>query len=379
MKPDEREAVLIYGPFQPPDQPCGVSAALRSFVASPIREQFDLEVVSTYRGQDEERGLAARLAYGLWLFVASWLRIARSRARLVDIHAVSDRDFLKHGAVLLAAGVAGRPTLLRIHGGDFDRVYARSSETLRALTRWLLRRADRVVLLSPGWEHIVNEIEPRAATAVLSNSVPCDELERLGEQREKDSHRVLMLGNLCERKGHFDALEAAAILAGRLPDCVMEFGGVERDAGARAQLDARAEALGLGGAVRFLGSVSGDAKDRAFTEAALYMLPSHTENMPVSIMEAMATGLPVVATPVGAIPEMVRDGETGVLVPARDPAALADAIEGLFRDPERRTKMSARARAFAREHWDRASIARRTAALYRELLAAQLVQTERPR
>lgn len=363
-----RNTVMIFGSLRYDGVPCGISSAVRTLESSPLREHFRLVVISTFRSAKPDRGISRRLLFGVFLLLRSAFRILAERAQIVDIHVASDRDFLKHTAVVFAGRLTRRPVLLRIHGGDFDRVYENSSARMQRFTRWILRSSSVVVLLSESWAEIVSKIEPLAATRVLPNPISCDEFESIGRQRVGGGQTVLMLGNLCERKGHFDALEAAKLVNQRLPETIFEFAGAERDSGARSMLAERVEKLGLQEVTRFLGPVSGEAKDAAFARAALFILPSHTENMPLSITEAMAAGLAVVATSVGAIPDLVEDGETGLLVDPRCPEALAERILSLLNDPELRRTMGERAQIAARRTFDQRVIAERSEALYDSLL-----------
>ena len=126
-------------------------------------------------------------------------------------------------------------------------------------------------------------------------------------------------------------------------------------------------ALDLGDTVRFLGFR--DDVVELLRAADLFVISSYLEGLGTSILDAMAAGLPVVGTRVGGIPEAVRDGETGLLVPPRDPAALAEALVRLALDPARRAAMGARGRDEAREHSaDRTEAL--TRALYEEVLGA---------
>ncbi|MCP5055254.1 MAG: glycosyltransferase family 4 protein [bacterium] len=362
-KGHSRPGVLIYGSFQPPGKPCGVTAAMRSSVESPLRNFYELEVITTHRS-GTNRGVVSRLCFGLWLFGSSWIRMLRSGAAVVDVHAVSDRDFLKHAAVVLAAKLAGRRCVLRVHGGDFDRVYDRGSSLNKSIIRWILRLPDSVVLLSRHWAEVIARIERSANCCVIPNSICCDEFESIATRRQEGSRQVLLLGNLCERKGHFDALEATYVLRRRFPDVELLFAGAERDEGSLEALRAHADTLGLNGAVHFLGPVFGDAKDQLFADAGVFILPSHAENMPISIMEAMAVGLPVVASRVGAVPDMLEDGVTGLLIDPRDPDALAERIATLFENPEECARMGRRAQTSARDAWDQSIVAEKNATLY---------------
>ena len=358
-----RPKVLVFGPFRPPEEACGVSAAVRAFAGSSVRDRYDLELVSTYR-PTRKRGLLRRIAFGAWLGARTTFRTMRSGAVLADIHAVSDRSLLSHAAVMFGVRLAGRPALLRIHGGDFDRVFEQASGMHRAIIRLILRSATSVIVLSEGWRSRISAIEPRATVDVISNSVDCKVFTALSTRPARNCRRILFLANFCERKGHFDALKAIARLVPRFPDLVLALGGEDRDPGTRQLMERDAERLGVLDQIEFLGTVSGESKIRAFRDADALILPSHTENMPISIMEAMAAGLPVVATAVGAVGEMIEDGETGLLINARDPEALAERLERLLLDAEYARRLGRRAQARACARWDADAVAERDLALY---------------
>jgi glycosyltransferase involved in cell wall biosynthesis len=113
------------------------------------------------------------------------------------------------------------------------------------------------------------------------------------------------------------------------------------------------------GDVTFLGSLPPAGVRAQLATSSLFILPSHEEGQPIAILEAMAAGLPVVVTTIGANPDVVRDGVDGFLVPPRDPAALADAVGRLVGDPALRARMGASARQRAHQHFDRGVLRRR--------------------
>ena len=359
-----RPRALIFGSFAQTAVSSGLDTALQTLLGSPLGERYELTVVSLFRGERTARGTAARVAYGAWLFAQTVCRLVVTGCSVADVHAVSGRDLLKNGAVVLAARATRTPIVLRIHGGNFDRAYREAGSLEQAIVRRILRAADRVVLLSHSWESVVKSIEPAARTTVIPNSVDCDVLAQTQQQRPAGAEDVLMLGNFCERKGHFDAVDAAAMVSKSHPRVRFHFFGAERDAGALAALQAKVREAGLQRTVNFLAPVFGPEKLDRIASAGIFILPSHTENMPMAVMEAMAAGMAVVATRVGAIPEMIDDGETGVLIEPRQPARLAEAIVRLLDDPQARRRIGGRAAAAARAAWDKRAVGNRTAELF---------------
>ncbi len=170
---------------------------------------------------------------------------------------------------------------------------------------------------------------PTASAGADGNASLQEARERL---RGGGRHVAVILGHLSEVKGYPTFVEGAARVARQLEGCVfLAVGGETIESGYRAHLERQAAALGLADRIRFLG-FRRDVAD-ILRAADVMVLPSRAEGLPLAVLEAMACGKPVVATPVGGVPEAVLDGVTGFLVPPDDPDALARGLLRLFRDP----------------------------------------------
>jgi glycosyltransferase involved in cell wall biosynthesis len=170
---------------------------------------------------------------------------------------------------------------------------------------------------------------------------------------------VLTVARLDSAKGHAYLLRAAALL----PDVDFRLAG---DGPLRGPLQAQARALGLEHRVAFLGQR--DDVLALLASATLLALPSVNEGLPLVVLEAMAAGRPVVASDVGGVSEAIIDGQTGILVPAADPARLAGAIRGLLEDRPRAERLAAAARTRAHREFTAETMVARTTAVYEELL-----------
>lgn len=181
------------------------------------------------------------------------------------------------------------------------------------------------------------------------------------------STTVVYAGALGRPKGLLDLLAAGRMLRERgITDWdLVVVGGPNQLGEAEAAIVREAfEREGFAGAL--VGArTPGEVRD-VLAGAAVFVLPSHSEGHPLAVLEAMACGVPVVATHVGAIPDVVRDGVDGLVVPPRDAKRLADALAALLEDPALRRRMGASARARAAERFDVGTLRRRLLALYDE-------------
>jgi glycosyltransferase involved in cell wall biosynthesis len=164
-------------------------------------------------------------------------------------------------------------------------------------------------------------------------------------------------------KDHGSLLRAAALLRARWPALRVVLVG---EGSIQPYLEAQARALAVSDIVHFAGHRDHDPNPHNLFDVSV--LCSLHEGFPNTIVEAMAAARPVVATNVGGAPDAVEDGETGLLVPPRDPARLAEAIDALLGDPARRARMGAAGQRRARERYHASTVIPRLEALYEDLL-----------
>jgi glycosyltransferase involved in cell wall biosynthesis len=170
------------------------------------------------------------------------------------------------------------------------------------------------------------------------------------DRGDESSAEILSVGALHRRKGNVVLLDAFARVLAAVPEARLTIAG---DGEERLFLERRAEELGVAHAVRFLGAVEHDRLPQLYAGADVFCLPSFAEGLPVVLMEAMSTGVPVVATSIMGVPELVRDGESGLLVPPARADALAEALIRLLRDPELRRRLAAEGRRRVAGDYDR--------------------------
>lgn len=372
--------LILVGPLPPPYY--GQSVSFRMLVDEVARLGVPHAVVDLAHGEasGEKIGVVTRhrvLEYGAILrrfFAAAagpkgtlYLTIAQSRA-----------GFMRDWVMIRYARLFGHRVVVHLKGGNYHNFYAAQPAWARAMVRATLRRADRVLVLGERLRSMF-DFDPAIASRVrvVPNGLP-DEREPEGAAKALPAPgtgpvRLLFLSNLVESKGWLDVLEAARLLRDRLGEGRVrcDFHGMFLTNPAddvRVTSAEQAQGLferfvaehGLERVARYGGVASGEAKRRALEEAHFFLLPTRysNEGQPVSIIEAMAHGNVVLSTDYRAIPDLVDDGVTGVLVPYGDAEAIAGAVEALVRDPARYAAMSRaavdrfRARFTRRGHLD---------------------------
>lgn len=295
----------------------------------------------------------ARAFFRLW-------RLCR-RLRPDILHAHSS----KAGFIGRVAGrVAGVPVVVFTpHCWSFQSASGSKRRVYIALERFASRFCDMTVTVSDAErvEAVELDVVPADRITVIPNGVSAREFDPMaGVERDIP---FVSVGRLDEQKGYTYLLEAAAVLMKSEPDFRLSIVG---DGPLRQSLEQQAASLGLNDTVRFEGQSA--EVSRYLHRAHVFVLSSLWEGLPYTIIEAMASGLPVVTTDVGGCRELVIDGETGSVVPPADPMALAEAMRVLWSDAGMRTRMGAAGRSFASRTFRLEHTVARNRGLYDRLL-----------
>jgi glycosyltransferase involved in cell wall biosynthesis len=258
-----------------------------------------------------------------------------------------------------------------VYSGGIPRFFWQRRSLFEAYTFVALKLADLVVCPSSYSGDNVSQAYgiPLSKTGALHGGVPTHFLEQTPRRGRKNGGFTLVF---CGRlNGSREPFKRVDTLLEAMPQVLKKHRAELSIIGTGSRLDeyaALAQTLGIEEEVHFLGHVDHSKLPAHYASADLFVLPSRMENFPLVLLEAMASGLPVVATAVGGVPEMVVHGETGLLVPANDPQALADAINSLLDDRERMKEMGARGRERVRQQYTWDKVAERLVGYFREIL-----------
>jgi glycosyltransferase involved in cell wall biosynthesis len=363
MKPK----ILVYAVMGPKPYTGGIENVVDTILRSSLTEEYEFEILDGYNEADFGRTRLRKAWNAIMLFLRCLAAMIRVGPHVVHIHVATHVDFWKSSLCMLAGQLTFRRTVFHLHGGGFDSIYEGYSPFTRFLVRRVFRRASRVIVLSSYWAEFVSAFVDRARIRVLPNPIECDSLAPPAGARSSGKHNVLLLGSLGRRKGHFDVLEAIPPVVREFPSVVFNFAGAEEVPGTEGQLRELVAQKGLEDHVLFLGRVTGQQKLDLLHSTTIMILPSHSENMPVSVLEGMGAGLPIIASRVAAVPELLESGRAGRLVDAGDWRALAEEIKTLLRDPDLAARLGREARRKACALWDVKIVASRLSAIYGEL------------
>jgi glycosyltransferase involved in cell wall biosynthesis len=319
---------------------------------------LEIMIATYYRGMGNSPFAQAVLDAGLTAFtIPERGRFDRSAMR--KLHEVVERvkpDILEsqniksHLFIRLLKLYRRYPWVVWNHGYTatslLDRIYTQ-------VDRWSLRKVFRaVVVCKPFAERMHQEGGVDRARILVKHSFAKPFMEPLAGEVESVRRSfgisqqavILVVGRLSREKGHADLFQALSILA-RVPDIPQFRAVIVGDGPERDSLSALALRLGIQGSI----VMTGFQKDvRPFYRmATLLALPSHSEGSPYVVLEAMTAALPIAAARVGGVPELIEDGVTGLLVPERDPTAMAEALQKLLTNQPLRDQLGAAGRRYA--------------------------------
>lgn len=331
----------------------GIAAVVNVYRAQGLFGRWPIDYVATHCDGGAARKLMTALA-ALFRFISLLAEHPRSA---VHVHCASRASFWRKSVFMAIAMLAGCPVIFHLHGGGFAQFYEKEcGSARRRVVRFFLDRAATIIVLSERWRAWMAQVTRHPRVICIPNPVPAVEAWSV------PSHQniVLFLGRIERSKGIFDLLDAIAALRAPNPEIRLVCAG-------DGQLEAvkrYVERLAIGDAVDFPGWIGPEEKRSLMSRAAVFVLPSYAEGMPMSLLEAMAAGLPVIATEVGGIPDVVTDGVTGFLFTPGDTAKLEQLLRKLMYDSKLGERVALAAREIIRRRYSAVQVVAQLELIY---------------
>jgi len=326
------------------------------------------ENLATHGGGILSRLRSNRLNYllvPLFMMGQLWALIRLLRRQPFDlIHA---HWLIPQGGIAVLGRLLTRqpiPLVCTSHGGD---LYALRSPLLQWLKRWVINRSQMITVVSSAMRaHLLAQGIAADKVQVISMGVDLQQRFLPDPTLPRHPDELLFIGRLVEKKGLWVLLEAFAQLATTHPTIRLQVVGAGP---LQAALHHQAETLGISHRITFAGMVAQAQLPQYYQQATLFVAPfliaasGDQEGLGLVMVEALGCGCPVIASDLPAVRDVIRDGESGRLVPPGDVQALVAAIGDLLDDPQQRHTLAARGQQHCREHFDWARVAERYAAL----------------
>lgn len=334
----------------------GISQNYESLLSSDLIKKADVYFVETSKGNFvfSERGVPTLVNFinageNIIRFTRTLMAV---KPDIVHLGTASGWSLLKHGVMALIARLLHYKVIIQFH---FSFSKLKSSGILSNFVMWVIDSCNGAVILSKEWLEL-EELFPKMRIKYIPNSIDTriySDIERPRNTQNDSAVQLLYLGHLGKDKGTYDFLQAIQALKEKtLIKFMLNLYGESLEIGAFEKIKTMIENSGLSDVVRIHNPVYNEEKKKAFALSDIFILPSHHEGMPISIIEAMAAGLPVIASKVGGVPEQVVDEETGYLVHPKNPNELCQAIQKLIENRELRIRMGSAGRKRAVNEFD---------------------------
>ena len=342
---------------QDPKVKGGIAAVISGYRGSVLEQDYKIVYVESY--QDGSKWDKLKKAIKGYIHFAKVLVV--DKPDLVHIHSYFGPSFYRKMPYIYMAKWSKLSIINHIHGSEFDKLYTNAGEKKKRLVEKVWAKCDRFIVLSEAWKEKFSCVIPKEKMTVVENY---SKLQPVMD-KSKCNNQVLFLGAINSMKGCLDMVDVIYDLKKLCPQIKMVIAGD----GEIDDVKVKAKEKGVLENLIFPGWVRNEEKDELLKNSDIFFLPSYTEGMPMSILDAMGYGLPIVSTNVGGIPRLVQEGMNGKLYAPRDAAGMAKGLWELLKNTQQRVEYGKKSRAIVEESYSLEKHLEKIEQIYESILA----------
>jgi glycosyltransferase involved in cell wall biosynthesis len=299
----------------------------------------------------------------LWKMISGYFKIlyvlCTKKIDIVHIHMAEKGSTFRKGIVILFSRIFNCKVVVQLHAGPFMSWYRTQSVLKKGIIRYILNKPDKLLVLGEYWKKEMAAIVLPEKIEVLYNGVKCPKINLYNTKAQN----IVYLGVMKKGKGIYDLLDAFKLIDDKLPrECVLILAGTDPD----EKVSDYIKSNDLEKQVKMLGWISGSEKEKVLREAAVLVQPSYFEGLSMSVIEAMSYGVPVIATNISTMPEVL--GDEIELVAVGNKEQLASSILNYMNHVEKRLYYSTSEFSRAKKIFNINVITRRAVNIYFDLL-----------
>lgn len=301
----------------------GISAVVGGYRQSRLACDYDIRYIETYCDGGKFRK-TCKAVHSYFTFIKVLLVW---HPDIIHIHSSFGASFYRKLPFIIMASLAHKPIINNIHGSYIGEFYNFAPSIKKAIVRKAYEKCKFIIALSEIWKKELSKIVPTVQILVLENYGILSE-DAVQERFTRENHyQVLFLGFISKLKGCYDIPTVVKNVVNMVPTAQFVLAG----SGDIEQIR-RGISPELLSCVQFPGWVDGDVKISLLRQSDVFILPSYSEGMPMSILDAMGYGMPIVSTMVGGIPEIVREGQNGYLFEPGDTDGMAKVLVNILQN-----------------------------------------------
>ena len=315
--------ILLVGPDR--SVKGGITTVIDGILASELAKRHTFLHLPTHRDDLSKIG---KLGYGIKAYVNFIKTHRQFRPQLIHVHSSFGASFYRKAVLILMGRILRTKVINHIHGAEFDRFYESAGRLKKRLVETIYNYPETTIVLSQEWVTRMEKICHKSKVFCLNNfavipDINIDEMIAGYHAREKI---ILFLGEVGKRKGAYDLPDIVKRVSRSIPDVHFVVAGNGDLETVRQQLRSKA----CNQYVTLAGWIGPEQKKDWLMKSQIFLLPSYNEGLPMSVLEAMSYGLPVISTFVGGIPELVESGKNGYLYEPGDIEGIAEGLTNLF-------------------------------------------------
>lgn len=324
----------------------GIDSVIQGYIDNGLFNNKKHTRIGSHQGKSK--------LHDMFLFICATFKLLyfciKDKDLILHCHMSYKGSFFRKLTFIAMAKVFKHKSIVHLHGSEFKDYYTTSSSYKKKLILWLINNVDEFVVLSESWKTFIDKIAARKVM-VINNYVDIEkyDVDRIPGQ-------ILFLGAFIKRKGIYDLINALKQVS---CDCHLHLCGAGEDEAVQSLIDE----LSLSDSVTNHGWVNAQQKTRLLSECSTFILPSYNEGLPMVIIEAMACEIPVISTPVGGIPEVIIERETGYLVEPGDIDAIASKLSTVL-DSANVSQVTDKAKEYYNAHFSSKTILPKWETLY---------------
>ena len=300
----------------------GITRVVKNYLESGLPRRVDLEYFPTYYGSNQLFNITYFFLQFFKLFIK--LIFLNQQYNVAHIHMSYKGSFIRKKYIIRLLKHKNIPIVLHMHGSQFEEFYYESTDRKRKQIKNTLNKVKIILALGEQWKEYYQSITTTKVVSVENAVFP-----KIITENSEEKNYITTMGVLSQRKGTYDLIAAASKIKGKI-DPKYKF--IIAGDGEIEKVNRRIKELNLEDMFEIPGWISDQEKlDEIYRKSIIYVLPSYNEGMPMSILEAMSYGLPVVSTDVGSITSVVKE-ENGVIIKPGDVEALVNCLIGLLND-----------------------------------------------
>lgn len=323
----------------------GIATVVKGYRNSVIEKEYEITYIETYcDGSKRKKIQKAIYSYCYFIYY-----LIKKNPDIIHIHSSFGASFYRKLPFIWLSSILKKPIINHIHGSEMDKFYISASKIKKKLVENTYNKCQILICLSEELQKKLEKIQLKSEVRLVENfSIFPDKVLK---KENKDSVTVLYLGFIIKMKGSFDIPQIISEVVKSIPNINFVIAGSGDDEELKKEL----EDMNLKNYTTLPGWVDEEEKKELLKTADLFLLPSYSEGMPMSILEAMGYGLPIVASSVGGIPQLIKNNENGLLITPGDIEGFAQAIIMILKNDNLKKDMGLNSHSIAKNKFSKSA------------------------